>query len=94
MKANLDVWIIHPDMGHKVVGSGRSGASWKSPRCKRGPCDSPMQVVDLQQVFFPNVRPLFPKKQTHLKVLEDALEGQFVEDGQVIWDTRFLKPMK
>jgi hypothetical protein len=93
---HTDVWILHPEHPGKAIGKGKAGVSWKTPKSKSLTsivCEVGAQLVMIEQVLYPNIKPMYQAHQLHLDVLEDALNSAFVNDCWVMWGSNYLLPV-
>lgn len=97
LRQHEDVYILHPEYTGVVVGTGRSGVSWKTQK-KSNPekfeCEIGVQMVHLSNVFEPGVVPMYASQQPKIKTLEDAVDTLFDRDGWVKWHTNYLVLIK
>ena len=99
LKPKRNVWILHPEFPNETIGIGKSGPSWRAnkktwiPNVDGVSWEPGMQQVKIDHVYpqYADVSVLNPTHQRPgILKMSDALDGQYVEDSTIVWQTRYL----
>lgn len=93
IRMHKDVWILHPEHHGTVVAKGRSGFHYKVAKSKLPrdrPCEIGIQWVCVQDVFLPGVAPMYASRQSHVRIMEDAMAAKDDGGEWIMWNTDFL----